>query len=406
GRPQFDVEGHVYGLAHEDDVKIGRWREKFDQIPADTKDPGLRKAKKALKKKMPKRRATQQYWEESHFTRLIHAEPGKLQSRGALPWRLLAYLLEAIPDIDRLRELIRRRLVEGKQQEAGQRELDSMLMTLWRAGYVDLEPEPPATEDLHEGPGIGQVASGAAEIVNGSVGEGEPKPYQPVTVLPRPELSQLLLFRGTHPLFGVFLIKHLGIADRFERIQAMESVLAMPRSIGPQVWVPGHDELPPGPLATMRLDVQLLQMGLVNPAELSAEHDADDEEDAGFDEGGGRVLTLAEKLRLLFDFEFPGVHGVQTVPVWVAGELLEWGGDFNKYITGKRLQKQEGVIFRHLLRLLLLLGEFSQLTPPDVASAEWRADLFSLRDELERTCRQVDPTSTDKMMAESDRNGT
>ena len=131
GRPQFDVEGHVYGLAHEDDVKIGRWREKFDQIPADTKDPGLRKAKKALKKKMPKRRATQQYWEESHFTRLIHAEPGKLQSRGALPWRLLAYLLEAIPDIDRLRELIRRRLVEGKQQEAGQRELDSMLMTLW-----------------------------------------------------------------------------------------------------------------------------------------------------------------------------------------------------------------------------------------------------------------------------------
>ena len=147
-------------------------------------------------------------------------------------------------------------------------------------------------------------------------------------------------------------------------------------------------------------------MGLVNPAELSAEHDAKDEEDTEFDEGGERVLTLAEKLRLLFDFEFPGVHGVHTVPVWVAGELLEWGGDFNKYITGKRLQKQEGVIFRHLLRLLLLLGEFSQLTPPDVAPAEWRADLFSLRDELERTCRQVDPTSTDKMMAESDRNET
>ena len=106
----------------------------------------------------------------------------------------------------------------------------------------------------------------------------------------------------------------------------------------------------------------------------------------------------------LFDFEFPSVLGLNTVPVWVAGELLEWGGDFNKYITGKRLQKQEGVIFRHLLRLLLLLGEFSQLTPPDVDSAEWRADLFSLRDELERTCRQVDPTSTDKMMTETDRN--
>ena len=40
GRPQFDKEGHVFVLAHEDDVKIARWREKYDQIPEDTKDPG------------------------------------------------------------------------------------------------------------------------------------------------------------------------------------------------------------------------------------------------------------------------------------------------------------------------------------------------------------------------------
>ena len=53
GRPQFDTHGHVYVLAHEDDVKIARWREKYDQIPEDTKDPGLMKAKKAMKKKMP-----------------------------------------------------------------------------------------------------------------------------------------------------------------------------------------------------------------------------------------------------------------------------------------------------------------------------------------------------------------
>ena len=56
GRPQFDKQGHVFVLAHEDDVKIARWREKYDQIPEDTKDPGLMKAKKALKKKMPTRR--------------------------------------------------------------------------------------------------------------------------------------------------------------------------------------------------------------------------------------------------------------------------------------------------------------------------------------------------------------
>ena len=44
GRPQFDTHGHVYVLAHEDDVKIARWREQYDKIPEDTKDPGLMKA--------------------------------------------------------------------------------------------------------------------------------------------------------------------------------------------------------------------------------------------------------------------------------------------------------------------------------------------------------------------------
>ena len=66
------------------------------------------------------------------------------------------------------------------------------------------------------------------------------------------------------------------------------------------------------------------------------------------------MLTLAEKLRRLFDYDFPGVHDLRTQPVWAAGELLEFGGDFNKYVTSKDLQKQEGIIFRHLLRLILL----------------------------------------------------
>ena len=53
GRPQFDTEGYVFALAHEDDVRILRWKEKFDQIPEDTKDPGLLKKKKELKRKKP-----------------------------------------------------------------------------------------------------------------------------------------------------------------------------------------------------------------------------------------------------------------------------------------------------------------------------------------------------------------
>ena len=45
------------------------------------------------------------------------------------------------------------------------------------------------------------------------------------------------------------------------------------------------------------------------------------------------MLTLADKLRRLFDHDFPGVSEVRTFPVWAAGELLEFGGDFNKYIS-------------------------------------------------------------------------
>ena len=102
-RPQFDSVGYVYVLAHEDDVKIGRWKRQYDQIPEDTKDLNLLKAKKRLKKKMPTRRNGVQYWSEEQFQKLIEAPPAKLASRGELPWRLLAYLLLTSPDVDRLR---------------------------------------------------------------------------------------------------------------------------------------------------------------------------------------------------------------------------------------------------------------------------------------------------------------
>ena len=121
GRPQFDKEGHVFVLAHEDDVKIARWREKYDQIPEDTKDPGLMKAKKALKKKMPTRRANEQYWNEAQFNKLCAAPPGKLYSRGPLPWRLLAYMLDASPEVDLIRRLVGKRLMDPGRIEAGRR---------------------------------------------------------------------------------------------------------------------------------------------------------------------------------------------------------------------------------------------------------------------------------------------
>ena len=398
GRPQFDSQGYVFALAHEDDVKILRWREKYDQIPEGTKDPGLMKAKKAMKKKMPHRRTNQQYWTEGQFKQLTGAAPARLRSRGPLPWRMLAYLLQASPEVDRLRTLVAKRLSDPPYLAAGQKSLEAMLLTLWTAGYVELEPEPP--KKLL---GLDGQPLPPEPVVLGPDGE-PPPPYRPILAHPTPALDRLAVLRGVHPLYGIFLLNHLGIADRNERIQAMESVLELPGSVAHFVRVPPHEVLPPGPLATTRLDVHLLQLGLASAQELGAgqEEDQEDQDRRGmFAEDRVFVLTLAEKLRRLFDYDFPGVQDVHTQPVWAAGEVLEYGRDFNKYVTSKGLQKQEGIIFRHLLRLILLIAEFASLCPPDVAEDQWRADLEDIANHLSETCRQVDPTSTEQTLHEA-----
>ncbi|MEQ8787620.1 MAG: DEAD/DEAH box helicase [Pirellulaceae bacterium] len=430
GRPQFDTEGHVYALAHEDDVKILRWREKYDQIPEDTKDPGLRKAKKALKKKMPTRRANQQYWTEQQFEKLRDAPSGNLSSRGAIPWRLLAHLLDASPEVDTIRALVGKRLLEGKRLESNLKMLEQMLLTLWRAGYVELEPHPPigaevddevAAKPQEANKAGGGLLSGVEGIQTesgkrkaekeGGDDEAEGGGYRPRFAYPTDLLPRLSVFRSVNPLFGVFLVNQLGIADRTERLLAMEAVLEMPGTVARLVRVPKHDEMPPGPLAVTRLDPHLLQLGLATAEQLGAGSEDDEDDDAprrgprAFYEEDDRVwvLTLAEKLQLLFDFDFPGVQDVRTTPVWAAGELLEFGGHFNKYITSRGLQKQEGIVFRHLLRMILLVGEFRQLCPPDVSEDEWQDDLHDIADRLTEACRQVDPTSTDETLEQARR---
>jgi len=412
GRPQFDSQGYVFVLPHEDDVKIARWKKQYDQIPDDTKDPNLLKQKKRIKKKMPKRRTTEQYWSEAQFDKLRSAQPAKLESAGPLPWRLLAYMLEASPEVEPVRRLVGKRLMDGKRLQIAHEQLDKMLLTLWRAGFVTLEPEPPrdgdpqaAAEPSEKPSGTPLLQALAPEGANGKESPAEPSSepkYQPERAHPTPELSKLLMIRGVNPLYGLFLVNQLGIADRAERIQAFESVMELPRSLGRSIWVPRHDELPPGPLATSRLDEQLLRLGLVVPEQLV---EPDEEEmhqpRRTYDEERPRVLSLGEKLRILFDYDFPDVHDVRTNAVWAAGEVLAFGGDFNKYITSKQLQKQEGVLFRHLLRLILLVLELRQLCPPDTTEDEWRADLTDIADRLTESCRGVDPASTEKSLEQA-----
>ncbi len=432
GRPQFDDRGYVFALAHEDDVKIHRWREKYDSIPEDTKDPGLMKAKKQLKKKMPKRRSGETYWNEQQFLQLQQAEADDLASRGRLPWRLLAYFFSKDPSVQPLRDMVGRRLLPPKGIEEAQRDLNRMLITLWSAGYIELDPkpiaaapktarkanqaeEPAKTEGLFGGL-LDQMRTPATESQKPAEEDNqdpaliesrgyEVENYQPQTAKPTERLDRLVHLRSINPLFGVYLADQLAIADPQERIAALESVLEVPGTVARFTRMPSLEEMPPGTLATSRLDPQLLQLGLATAEELGAK--SEEEEEEVVDRGFGRVmfqeprvwpLTIGEKVLRMFRHEFPRVHNVNVRPVWIVGELMEFGGDFNKYVTARKLQKEEGILFRHCLRMILLLDEMANIPPLETTVETWENPLDELADRLTETCRSIDPQSTDEIL--------
>ncbi|MCA9190529.1 MAG: DEAD/DEAH box helicase [Planctomycetales bacterium] len=439
GRPQFDKEGFVYALAHEDDVKLLRWREKYDAIPEDTKDPGLLRAKKALKKKMPKRRDGETYWTQEQFEKLRTGSAANLASKGNLPWRLLAYMLLKSSQVQPLRDLIGRRLLDSKSMELSQRKLNEMLVTLWTAGYVELQPHPqPVGTQIHQSSfsdakqkhllppaKVGGLfeAAGMSDLVRAAQHELNPAihseqqsldvasssasrgydldNFKPEHACPTERLELLVQLRSINPLYGVFLSNHLAIADDTERLLALESALDLPRTVARLVRVPKLEELPAGPLATDRLDPLLLELGLASQEELIGKPPRDEENASRrgvFDEPPVWIISIGEKLRRLFNYDFPKVHDLHTTPVHVAGEVLEFGGQFNKYILAKGLQKQEGVIFRHLLRLILLLDEMASIPPIESTPEDWEDRLDNLIERLTECCRIVDPESTDEAL--------
>ena len=371
GRPQFDTQGFVYALAHEDDVRILRWREKFDQIPEDTKDPVMLRKKKELKRKKPDRNSQRQYWGEGHFDRLKAAPPAKLYSKGPLPWRLLSYLLEISPEVDRIRTVIRKRLLDQDRIVAGEKVLEQMLLTLHEAGFIALEPPPIKNEEGKYLPDF------RAHLAN-----------------PTDTLPKLLGFRSIHPIYGAFLIDQLGTANWDERVQALESVLEVPRPLLKFLRVPY--EIPPGPLETTRVRPELEQRGLLQVKMPPAAEGEEEEEDQWEEEPEPR---FAEKLCMYFGVLRPEIQDVQVQSVWAAGEILKgFNGNFNLFVRQRDLIKQEGIVFRHLLRLILLCEEFAMLTPPDTTAEEWKQFLGEFSSRLTETCRVVDPTSTEEMI--------
>jgi superfamily II DNA/RNA helicase len=434
GRPQFDREGFVYAMAHEDDVKYNRWKLQYDQIPEDTRDPNLIKAKKQLKKKMPTRRAGETYWSKEQFEKLRIAPSAKLASRGHLPWRLLAHMLRLNPEVQPLRDLVGKRLLPPLEIAKAQIELNRMLVTLWTAGFLDLDPKPQPKSNASASPtprnappqprgwlALPSSATASAQDAEPAEDEEEQESgsatdeaaergyelenYRPDRIVPRPRLELLSEIRSVNPIYGLFLIGHLQFANDCEKIQALESVLELPANIAKTVRVPPPDQLPFGPLATEILHPKLLELGLAGVEEITGVRD-EDEEDS---ESGGshrpfqpppRPLALGEKLRRLFDYDFPGVHDVYTRSVWVVSELLQFEGDFNKYILAHGLQKQEGMLFRHVLRFILLLNEISGIAPENTTPEEWELPLDAIGEQLIAACRRVDPESTDEVLQE------
>ena len=152
----------------------------------------------------------------------------------------------ASPDVELVRKLVSRRLLAPKWLDQAQADLDKMLLILWRAGYVRLEPEPPASlgqplvtpePELAELPDEPEESFGAgifdsvAKPVEAAppqtkpapikpaeaAAAGDAEPYRPMLAHPTERLPDLLKLRGINPLYGLWLIERLGIADRAER---------------------------------------------------------------------------------------------------------------------------------------------------------------------------------------------
>jgi hypothetical protein len=425
----------------------------------------LIRAKKQLKKKMPTKRTGETYWTKEQFEKLRLAPAARLASKGILPWRLLAYVLLNDSRVQPLRDMVSKRLLPNQEITVAQRELNQMLVTLWKAGFVNLSPRPEfsapavkpalidkskasepvrkpwiayAADPSNVGSSVGSTSDSsqveddeddeplsasdvAALIAKEEAGIGyDLDNYKPERAEPTDRLELVSQLRSVNPLFGLYLINLLQFASESERIQALEGVLELPANVAKLAPVPSPQDMPFGPLATDVLHPKLLELGLATSAELTGQWPEEPEEEVDLeklakDAGGSapkkpyedrfrplppRPISLAEKMRRLFDFEYPRVHDVYTRGVWVVGELLEFNCDFQKYITARGFQKQEGILFRHVLRFILLLQEISQIAPSESTEETWEKPLDAIAERLIECCRKVDPESTDEILQE------
>ncbi len=354
GRPQFDKTGYVYALAHEDDARIVKWKKKYDQIDPKSKDPGLMRVRKDLERKRPTRRSTEQYWTEGQFQVLIKAGPANLYSRSMIPYNVLVFLLHQRGTLHEVRSFLSKRFNTAEYITKFQNQLDYMISNLAAFGYLTR-----AEDGDH------------------------------VTLSDR--IADLLVYRSVDPLYGEFLRGLLVRGNFDEKLQALESVLALPPQVERSVRL---SDKPPGPLQTEVLQPMLVQMGAaVTHAEggVTLPKDEEEGEDYWGEPEEPRPLTLVEMLKALFDAKLASPEDVMVRPVWAAGAIFEAGDDFYKFVRARDLLKNEGLVLRHLLRLAVLAGEFR-------ARCEGDPDFERIGELATRVSRSVDARYTDRFL--------
>ena len=334
-------------------MRILRWKEKYDQIPEDTRDPGLLKAKKALKKKKPTRARERPVLERGAVRATAGRAAGQALQQGAD-----AVAAAGLPAEDFAGDVraCGRCCASGSwttpRLAASEKALDRMLLTLADRGFVTLDPPPPPEATERAEPPTPTRRSGLRPTRRPSIRSCGRRRRRPWTSCSSSAAST----RCTAPSCSTSSASPTATnaSRRWKACwKCRGRCCATSACRGPTSCRRGRWQ-------TTRLDADLIRAASSSPrCRRPEEEEEDDEEEEEY------PPTLADKLRLLFDALHPDVADVHTQPVWAAGELLRFNGNFNLYVRTRDLVKQEGIVFRHLLRLILLCGEFAQVTPPD-----------------------------------------
>ncbi len=353
GRPQFDTRGYAYAVAHDDDVKINKWRRKYEQLDPHSKELGILKARKEMERKRPQRRRTESYWSEGQFKQLIAAGPARLASRSMIPYQVLIYLLNQTGTIHAVRDLLSKRFAPGDRIEGFKKQLGYMLTNMAGLGYLTLSEDGDHVT-LNEG------------------------------------IARLEVFRTLDPLFSAFLCQQLAVSSLEEKILALDSALSIPPVLERKLRIP---DLPPGPLETEVLAPLMIELGVV--VARRGTRDDEEEEDDFLDENGDfqRPPTFPEMLKIAFEARLANPEPAFMQPKWCAGAAFDHACDFFRFVRAADLVKQEGIVLRHLLRLVILAGEFFTYTEDPAYQ--------SIGEKATQTCRRVDASYTDRFLAEA-----